>query len=52
MTDNDDTGEKIFALNQEIAKLKNQITYLQEELAAAEDTIDTLVYMINTLENV
>lgn len=31
--------EKIFELNQEIARLRNQVTYLQEELASAEDKI-------------
>lgn len=31
--------EKIFELKQEIARLRNQVTYLQEELASAEDTI-------------
>lgn len=31
--------DKIFELNQEIARLRNQVTYLQEELASAEDKI-------------
>lgn len=31
--------EKIFELKQEIARLRNQVTYLQEELASAEDSI-------------
>jgi uncharacterized protein YlxW (UPF0749 family) len=40
MTDNEDAqAEKIFELQQEIIRLRGQITYLQEELASAEDTL-------------
>jgi len=35
----DPRDEKIFELNEEIKRLRNQVTYLQEELAMAEDTI-------------
>lgn len=35
----DPRDEKIFDLNEEIKRLRNQVTYLQEELAAAEDHI-------------
>lgn len=31
--------DKIFELNEYISKLRNQVTYLQEELASVEDTI-------------
>lgn len=37
--DEDPRDEKIFELKQEIARLRNQVTYLQEELASAEDDI-------------
>jgi hypothetical protein len=35
----DPQAEKIFELQQEIIRLRGQITYLQEELASAEDRI-------------
>lgn len=35
----DPRDEKIFELNEEIKRLRNQVTYLQEELASAEDKI-------------
>jgi peptidoglycan hydrolase CwlO-like protein len=35
----EDKDEKIFELTQEVTRLKGQITYLQEELASAEDSI-------------
>jgi predicted nucleic acid-binding Zn-ribbon protein len=35
----DPRDEKIFELNEEIKRLRNQVTYLQEELAMAEDKI-------------
>ena len=35
----DPRDEKIFELNGEIKRLRNQVTYLQEELASAEDKI-------------
>lgn len=31
--------DEIFELNEEIKKLRNQVTYLQEELASAEDAL-------------
>lgn len=34
--------EKIFELNEEIKRLRNQVTYLQEELASAEDVIEQM----------
>ena len=37
MTDEDPRDEKIFELNEEINRLRGQITYLQEELASVED---------------
>jgi hypothetical protein len=37
--DDDTQAEKIFELQQEIIRLRGQITYLQEELASAEDRI-------------
>jgi predicted nucleic acid-binding Zn-ribbon protein len=47
MTNNDTNGEllakkddKIFELNQEISRLRGQVTYLQEELYSAEDNLD------------
>ncbi len=40
--DNDLQAEKIFELQQEIIRLRGQITYLQEELASAEDRINEL----------
>lgn len=36
----DPKDEKIFELTQEINRLRGQVTYLQEELADAEDRID------------
>lgn len=38
----DPRDEKIFELQQQIAYLRNQVTYLQEELYAAEDRVDEL----------
>ena len=31
--------DKIFELNEEIKRLRNQVTYLQEELASVEDDL-------------
>lgn len=31
--------DKIFELNEQIKKLRNQVTYLQEELASTEDKL-------------
>lgn len=44
MTDDleDPKDEKIFELNQEISRLRSQITYLQEELYVAEDKISEI----------
>jgi predicted nucleic acid-binding Zn-ribbon protein len=39
INDEDPQVEKIFDLNQEIIRLRGQITYLQEELASVEDEI-------------
>lgn len=38
--DEDPQREKIFELNQEIIRLRGQITYLQEELSSVEDMLD------------
>jgi predicted nucleic acid-binding Zn-ribbon protein len=52
--DEDPKDEKIFELNQEIIRLRGQITYLQEELSSVEDQaakdIDRLQYKIEVLE--
>ncbi len=40
--DDDPQAEKVFELQQEIIRLRGQITYLQEELASAEDRINEL----------
>jgi predicted nucleic acid-binding Zn-ribbon protein len=37
--DEDPQVEKIYELNQEIIRLRGQITYLQEELAHTEDEV-------------
>jgi hypothetical protein len=38
----EEKDDKIFELTQEVEGLKKRITYLQEELASAEDTINEL----------
>jgi predicted nucleic acid-binding Zn-ribbon protein len=40
MANEDAKVEKIFELNQEIIRLRGQITYLQEELSSVEDNLD------------
>jgi predicted nucleic acid-binding Zn-ribbon protein len=45
--DEDPQREKIFELEQEIVRLRGQITYLQEELSSSEDE---LVRVINRFE--
>ncbi len=35
--------ETVFELNQEINRLRGQVTYLQEQLAIAEDEIERLI---------
>jgi predicted nucleic acid-binding Zn-ribbon protein len=46
--------EKIFELEQEIVRLRGQITYLQEELSGAEDEVARVTnrfeYQIDRLE--
>ena len=34
--------DKIFELNEEIKRLRNRVTYLQEELASVEDELMTV----------
>jgi predicted nucleic acid-binding Zn-ribbon protein len=40
--DEDPQVEKIYELNQEIIRLRGQITYLQEELAHTEDEVSRI----------
>ena len=40
--DEDPQVEKIYELNQEIIRLRGQITYLQEELASVEDKVSKI----------
>ena len=42
MLTDEEKDDKIFELTQEVKDLKERITYLQEELASAEDTINEL----------
>jgi len=54
---NDDSGddpkdEKIYELKQEIIRLQGQITYLQEELASAEDEVMDLKEDLNRANNI
>lgn len=54
---NDDNGddpkdEKIYELKQEIIRLQGQITYLQEELASAEDEVMDLKEDLNRANNI
>jgi len=42
--DADPQREKIYDLQQEIIRLRGQITYLQEELASAEDELSNSTY--------
>ena len=52
--DEDPQREKIFELEQEIVRLRGQITYLQEELSSAEDELvrvtNRFEYRIDRLE--
>jgi len=53
----DDSGddpkdEKIYELKQEIIRLQGQITYLQEELASAEDEVMDLKEDLNRANNI
>ena len=52
--DDDPQREKIFELEQEIVRLRGQITYLQEELSSAEDegarVTNRFEYQIDRLE--
>lgn len=52
--DEDPQREKIFDLEQEIVRLRGQITYLQEELSSAEDEVARVTnrfeYQIDRLE--
>jgi predicted nucleic acid-binding Zn-ribbon protein len=52
--DEDPQREKIFELEQEIVRLRGQITYLQEELSSAEDEVARVTnrfeYQIDRLE--
>jgi predicted nucleic acid-binding Zn-ribbon protein len=41
--DEDPKDEKMFDLQQEINRLRGQITYLQEELSSVEDEMDKKV---------
>ena len=52
--DDDPKDEKIFELMEENKRLRNQVTYLQEELASVEDAlneqVETLQGRIEELE--
>jgi predicted nucleic acid-binding Zn-ribbon protein len=52
--DEDPQREKIFELEQEIVRLRGQITYLQEELSSSEDEVARVTnrfeYQIDRLE--
>jgi predicted nucleic acid-binding Zn-ribbon protein len=52
--DEDPQREKIFELEQEIVRLRGQITYLQEELSNSEDELTRVTnffeYQIEQLE--
>ena len=52
--DEDPQREKLFELEQEIVRLRGQITYLQEELSSAEDEVARVTnrfeYQIDRLE--
>jgi len=48
----DPKDEKIFELKQEIIRLRGQITYLQEELASAEDDIMHLKEELGRTNNI
>jgi predicted nucleic acid-binding Zn-ribbon protein len=52
--DEDPQREKIFELEQEIVRLRGQITYLQEELSSSEDELARVTnrfeYRIDRLE--
>lgn len=46
-----DTSEDIiFDLKEEIKRLRNQVTYLQEELGIAEDVVETLKEQLRAYE--
>lgn len=54
LEDDDPKDEKIFELMEENKRLRNQVTYLQEELASVEDAlneqVETLQGRIEELE--
>jgi chromosome segregation ATPase len=43
----DPKDELIFVLKQENQRLRNQITYLQEELSSVEDELDVRINRLN-----
>jgi chromosome segregation ATPase len=47
MPDDDPRDELIFVLKQENQRLRNQITYLQEELASVEDEMAVRIERLN-----
>jgi len=50
--DEDPKDEKIYELKQEIIRLRGQITYLQEELASAEDEVMDLKEDLNRANDI
>jgi chromosome segregation ATPase len=47
LPDEDPKDEKIFVLKQENQRLRNQITYLQEELSSVEDEMAVRIERLN-----